>query len=164
MIPDGWTYIIASAWINSVNTTIGAVGMFISSRALNSLNCIEKTQPRIMCATSNGNPRTIIVSFYGHTNASNETGITTFYNGLSSLEWHIPKHNVLIIGRDMNAQIGKDGNNKFCSHNMLKRNGPYLEDFSLVNRHGCLLKFQKRKESYESTQNNTQLDSWTKSG
>ena len=39
--------------------------------------------------------------------------ITTLHNGLSSLDQHIPKQNVLIIGEDMNAQIGKNENNKF---------------------------------------------------
>ena len=33
--------------------------------------------------------------------------VVTFYNELSSLVRCIPKHNVLIIGGDINAQIGK---------------------------------------------------------
>ena len=32
------------------------------------------------------------------------------------------KHNVLIIGGDMNAQIGKNVNNKFSLHNPSNRN------------------------------------------
>ena len=44
----------------------------------------------------------------------------------------------------MNAQIGKDENNKFCLHNMLNRNGEYLADFSLKNKLTYLnTKFQK---------------------
>ena len=39
--------------------------------------------------------------------------ITTFYNELSSIVWHIPKHNILIIDGDMNAHTGKDRNPKF---------------------------------------------------
>ena len=31
----------------------------------------------------------------------------------------------------MNAQIGKDENNKFCLHNFPNRNDEYLADFSL---------------------------------
>ena len=42
------------------------------------------------------------------TNASDETVITTFYNELSFLVQLIPKHNVLIIDKGMNDQIGKD--------------------------------------------------------
>ena len=71
------------------------------------------------------------------TNTSDETDITTLY------DWHIPKH-VLIIGGDMNAQIGKDENDKFCLHNLSNRNCEYLTDFSLKNSLSCLnTKFQK---------------------
>ena len=64
--------------------------------------------------------------------------IITFNNELSSLVWHIPKH-ILIIGGDINAQIGKiDKNNKFCLHNLSNGNGEYLADFSLENRLACL--------------------------
>ena len=41
--------------------------------------------------------------------------------------WHIPKHNVIIIGGDMNAQISKYGNHEFCFY---KRNAEYPADFS----------------------------------
>ena len=34
----------------------------------------------------------------------------TFYCELFSLVWRIPKHNILTISEDMNAQIGKDEN------------------------------------------------------
>ena len=42
-------------------------------------------------------------SFVSYTNVSNETDIITFYNCLSSLVQHIPKHTALIIGGGMNA-------------------------------------------------------------
>ena len=38
---------------------------------------------------------------------SDETVLTVFYYELSSLAWHITKHNNLIIGVDINVQIGK---------------------------------------------------------
>ena len=62
----------------------------------------------MMCAIFNGNLRTIIISCYSPTNASDETGIITFYNEISSFVWLILKHNVLISNGEMNAQIGKD--------------------------------------------------------
>ena len=59
----------------------------------------------------------------------------------------ISKHSVQIIGRETNAQIGKDKTTEFCLHNSLNRNGEYLTDFSLKNRLTCLhTKFQKREE------------------
>ena len=41
------------------------------------------------------------------TNVSEETELVAFYDELSSLVRSIPKHNMLVIGGDMNAQIGK---------------------------------------------------------
>ena len=60
-------------------------------------------------------------------------------------EMDIHKHNILIISEDMNVQIGKDGNNKFCLYNLPNWNSKYLADFSHKNRLACQnTKFQKR--------------------
>ena len=61
----------------------------------------------MMAATFNGNPRATIISCYSPTNVSEENELVTFYDELSSLVRSIPKHNMLVIGGDMNAQIGK---------------------------------------------------------
>ena len=102
-----WTLATVSAWKNSVNTTVGGVIILIGPRALKSLNSIERIQPRIMVATFNGNPRATIISCYSPSNVSEETKLIAFYDGLSFLGRSIPKYNALVIGRDMNAQIGK---------------------------------------------------------
>ena len=39
----------------------------------------------------------------------------------------------VIIGGDVNVQIGKDKNNEFGLHNLPNRNDEYLADFSLEN-------------------------------
>ena len=100
-----------------------------------------------MMATSfNGNPRATIISCYNPTNVSEETGLVTFYDELSSLVSSIPKHNVLVIGGDMNVQIGKNGNNKYSLHNTSNRNGQHLTDFMIENRLTCLnTNYQKRE-------------------
>ena len=60
------------------------------------------------------------------------------------------KHNVLIIGRDMNVHIGKDRSDKFCFPNLQNRNGEYLADFSLKHSFESQnVKFQKGREKYE---------------
>ena len=94
-----------------------------------------------MCDTLNGNP----FSCYSLTRASDET-IITFYNELPSLIQYFPKHNVLIIGGNMNTQIAKDENDKFCLRNSPNRNGKYLADFALENRFVCLSTIFQRKE------------------
>ena len=108
--------------------------MLIGPRALKSLNSREKIQPRMMVATFNGNPSATIISFYSPTNISEGTELITFYDELSSLVRSIPKHNVLVIGGDMNAQIGKNGNHKYSFHNSSNRNGQHLKDFTQENR------------------------------
>ena len=47
------------------------------------------------------------MSCYSPTNVSEETELITFYDDLSSFVCSILKHHVLIIGGDMNTQIGK---------------------------------------------------------
>ena len=142
-----WTLATVSAWKNSVNATVGGIGMLIGPRALKTLNSIEKIQPRMLAATFNGNPRAIIISCYSPTNVSEETELVTFYNELSSLVHSILKHNVPVIGRDMNAQIRRNRNNKYSLHNMSNRNGQNLTDFMIENRLTCLnTNYQKREE------------------
>ena len=100
----------------------------------------------MMAPTFNGNPRATTISCYSPTNVSEETELVTFYDELSSLVRSIPKHNMLVIGRDMNAQIGKNGNNKYSLHNTSNRNGQHLTDFMIENRLACLnTNYQKRE-------------------
>ena len=109
-------------------------------------NSIKRTQLRIMHTTFNGNNCTIIAPCYSPTNARDELDITIFYDRLSSLARHIPKDNILIIGANRNAQIGKDEKIKFCLCNLLNRNGKYQLDFSLKDSLSCLsTKFHKEK-------------------
>ena len=131
---NGWTFVSASAWKNSDNAAIGGVGMLIGPRALKSLNSIEKIQPRMIVATFNGNPSATKISGYSPINVSEETDLIAFYNEISSLVLSIPKHNVLVIGGDMNAQIGKNVNHKFSLHNSSNRNREQLTDLMLENR------------------------------
>ena len=118
--------------------------MLIGPRALKSLNSIEKIQLRVIVATFKGNPSTTIIPCYSPTNVSEGNHLIAFYDELSSCS--IPKHNVLIIDGDMNAQIGKKVNHKFSLHNSSNRNGQHPTDFILENRLTCLnTNFQKRE-------------------
>ena len=130
----------------TINALVGGVGMLLGPRALKTLNSIERIQPRMMAATFNGSPKATIISCYSPTNVSEENEIVTFYEDLSSLVRSIPKHNLLVIGGDMNAQIGKNRHNKYSLHNASNRNGQHLIDFMIENRLTCLnTNFQKRE-------------------
>ena len=139
---NGRTQATVSAWKNPVNATVGGVGILIEPRALITLNSIERIQSRMMAATFNGKPRATIISCYSPTNVSEETELVTFYNELSSQVRSIPKHKMLVVGGDMNAQIG---NYKNSLHNTSSRNG-HLTDFMIENRLTCLnTNYQKRE-------------------
>ena len=139
-------FVTASALKNSVNAATGGVGMLIRLQVLKSPNSIEKIQLGMMVVTFNGNPSTTIISCYSLTNISEEMDLIVFSNELSSLVRSIPKQNVLDIGGDMNAQIGKTVNDKFSLHNSTNRNGEHLTDFMLENRLTYLnTKFQKKE-------------------
>ena len=98
----------------------------------------------MMVATFNGNPRATIITCYSSTNVSKETELIAFYDELSSVVRSIPKHNVLVIGRDVNAQIGRNGNHKYSLHNSSNRNGQHQTDLTIENGLTCLnTNFQK---------------------
>ena len=69
----------------------------------------------MMVATFNGNPSAAIIFFYSPTNVMDKTDFIVFNNELSSLVRCITKHNILIIGGDMNAQIGKTTNSTYTT-------------------------------------------------
>ena len=106
---------------NTVNATIGDVVMLIGPQALKSLNSIEIIQTRMMVATFNGNLSTTTISCYSPTYVREETDRIA-YNELLSLVRSIPKHNVLVIIGNMNAQIGKNVYHKFTLQNTSNRN------------------------------------------
>ena len=142
---NGWMLVTVSAWKNSINASVGGVGMLIRPRALKTLNSIERIQPWMMAATFNGNSKETIIC-YSPTNVSEETELVIFYEELSSLVRSIAKHNLLVIGGDMNAQIGKNRNNKYSLHNTSNRNWQHLIDFMIENRLTCLnTNFQKNE-------------------
>ena len=160
---NGWTFVSSSAWKHSVNAVISGVGMLIGPWALKSLNNFEKISSRIMIATFNGNSSTTIISCYSPSNACDETGFDAFHNKLSCLVRSILKHNALIISGDMNAQIGKNVNNKFSLHDSTNRNKEHQVYFILENwLTGRNTKFQKRKRKLWSytfpNKNKAQID------
>ena len=113
--------------------------MLLSSPVLYSLNSIEKIRPRLIISTFNGNLCTTVVSCYSPTNVSDECETTSFYDELSSLTRQVPKHNVFMIGGDMNVKLG---------HIKVKntnRNGKYLQNLITENSLCCLNKKFRKK-------------------
>ena len=140
-----WTFFYLGICMEiSAKPAIGGEGMRIGPRTLKSINSLEKMKPTTMVATFNNNPSTTIISCYSSINVSN------FSNDLSALVHSIPKHDVLMIGRDMNAQIGKNINNKFSLYNSSNRIGEHLADFTKENRlTDLILNFIKERKTMD---------------
>ena len=56
--------------------------------------------------------------------------MTTFIDQLSQLLQDIPKHHVIIVGGDMNAQISSDDCRGNSFNNTTNRNGRYFLDMT----------------------------------
>ena len=91
-----------------------------------------------MVATFHGNPTTTIISCYSPTNVSEELEVEQFYMELASLTRQIPKHNMLVIGGDFNAHLGKLNNSKLSYHTNANRNGNMLHNVINENNLICL--------------------------
>ena len=92
-----------------------------------------------------GNPQTTIISCYSPTNVSDKQETLEFYTELNSLTTRIPKHNVLIIGGDFNAQLGQTDGFKYSYHKTTNRNVTMLKNYLEENNLLCLnTTFQKR--------------------
>ena len=111
----------------------------------NTIADIEMITPRIMIATFHGNPETTVISCYSQTNVSDEIDTEIFYSDISSLIRQVPKHNVLLIGCDFNAQLCQN-NFKQAYHINGNWNGEMLKNILLENKLVCLnTLFQKRQ-------------------
>ena len=137
-VGKNWTLITSTAWKNSTGATIGGIGILLSPNALKALNSVETITEHIMISTFNGNPLTTVICAYSPPNVSDEVDVDDFYNNLSTLTRHVPQHNFLILGGDMNAQLGKSDGYKYSYHDTSNRNGKKLHDFVKENDLFCL--------------------------
>ena len=103
--------------------------MLLSPKTYKALNSVETINPRIMKATFNGNPAVTIISCYSPTNVSNTEDKDQFYSELTSLTRFIPKHNLIVIGGDMNARIGKSDAKASVYNAVTNENGRRLLDY-----------------------------------
>ena len=122
--------------------------MLLSPHATKSLNSFEKVTSRILVATFHGNPEATLILCYSPTNIADEQEVIDFYDDLSSLIRSVTKHNILIVGEELNAQIGQSTHHKFTYHHTSNRNSEYLEHFLIENGLLCIKRgFKKEEES-----------------
>ena len=58
-----------------------------------------------MITTTNGDSQTTVISCYSPTNVSDEVEVERFFEELTLITRQIPKHNILIIGDELNAHL-----------------------------------------------------------
>ena len=144
MLAKGWVLATSSAEKNIPNASIGGVGLLLSPKAYQALTKVEKISARILQATFDGNPKTKLISCYSQTSTCVDQTRNDFYILLLEKILSIPKHNIQIVGGEMNAKIGPSDCNGFTFNRRTNENGLAL--LSLIDKCGILLlntKFQK---------------------
>ena len=109
-------------WLEWLGKNWMWIGIFLSPRVLISLNSIQKmatAEQQLSIVTLPPMP------------------VTEQTSSRSTMSCQ-PLSDIFPKTTDMNTQVGKDKNNKFCLHNSSKRNGKYLTDFSLEKSLACL--------------------------
>ena len=146
-----WLLATSSAIKNSINASIGGVGLLLSPKAKKSFNNIESITPRILIATFKGNPKTSVICCYSPTSVSDKAKVENFYNDLSSLTQQIPKHNVTIIGGDFNAKLGRNNGFIHSFHEESNRNGKLLNNFLMESNMVCLNTLYRKRSGKKWT-------------
>ena len=127
-LQDGFQLVTASATKNTVNATIGGVGLLLSPKAQNNILSVEKISSRIIVAEFNSNPKNTFIACYCPTNCIEESEVDLFYTELKSVVENIPAHNFVTIAGDFNAKIGSS-DALFSFNPSTNRNGEKLLDF-----------------------------------
>ena len=81
----GWVLAMSSGTKNTVNSTVGGVGILMSPFAYKSLEYLEKVSSRILLAKFSGNPAPTVITCYSPTNCSPDNKAVNFYSLLSDV-------------------------------------------------------------------------------
>jgi hypothetical protein len=138
-------------WSGKDTRREAGVGFLLSRRARESLLGYMPVNERIIMARFAAVPfNTSVIQVYAPTSDSTDDVIDQFYHDLKSTIQNVPKQDVLIIGGDWNASIGKDNNGweavmgKYGFGNLTER-GEMLLEFALEqDLMICNTKFQQK--------------------
>ena len=120
----------SSAWRNAAGASTGGVGILLTKRAHDVVTELHTVSPRIFGVTLDGNPRCTAFSVYSPTECASDDVAEEFHNELRATIASIPAHNLLAVGGDFNAHVGKEDNNdkSWYYHERTNRNGRLLKD------------------------------------
>ena len=102
---DNWLLITSSVTRNAINAAIDGARILLNPHAKLALESIETISERTMIATFNENPKCTVISTYSATNVTSEDTIHQYYSELTALIHQVPKHNILLLCGEMNAQV-----------------------------------------------------------
>ena len=125
----GQVLITSSAEKATNNSAIAGFDILLSLKAYGSLNSLKSINFRTLIALFNGNPAVTVISCYCPTKVSSVIEREEFFVELSDLLQNIPKHNVLLIGGDINAQVGQNNIKGSVFNETTNENGQLLLDY-----------------------------------
>ena len=117
-----------SAWRNAAGASNGGVGIILTKKAHDVVTELHSVSPRIFGVTLDGNPRCTAFSVYSPTECASDNDAEEFHNELRATIASIPAHNLVAVGGDFNARMGKEDDNDkgWYYHEKTNRNGNLL--------------------------------------
>ena len=137
-----------SAWRNAAGASTGGVGIILTKKAHDVVTELHTVSPRIFGVTLDGNPRCTVFSVYSPTECASDNDAEEFHNELRATIASIPAHNLVAVGGDFNARMGKEDDNDkgWYYHEKTNRNGNLLRDTLLeCELENTNTRFQKHK-------------------
>jgi len=131
----------------------GGIGILMNKSMAERVIDYHKISHRIMKATFNGNPKMTFISAHAPHGSYPHDIRKQFYDSLTDTIQAVPLHDILIIGGDLNAQLGKDLYNinhchTYYDHTKKDSNGMLLNELcSATNMTPVQTLFQQPKSN-----------------
>ena len=143
---NGYKFLLAPPYKNSINATVGGVGFLLSPWAQKCYIDHTIVSKNIMSVSFTSNPIVHVITCHAPHSGTTDDEIASFYEDLTDHVDTIPTHDLIVIAGDLNAHIGRDKANQNAYYPSTNRNGQLLLDFALENSFTIgALKFNKRR-------------------
>ena len=101
-----WVFIYTSA-----RNGQGGVGILFREHFTRIIRNMEAINERILVVTLEGNPKVSVITAYAPHSLYPVQERKEFFEAIYNVISNIPTHNMIIIGGDLNSQIGKQADN-----------------------------------------------------
>ena len=138
-----WAFLYTSALEGQ-----GGMGILITNTLADKLTNYHKISHRIMVATFHGNPKLSFITAHAPHGGYPLKTREEFFDKLAETIHSIPLHNILIVGGDLNAQLGRDaaknphfGNSFYYDITKKESNGMLLSTLCKSTNMACVQTF-----------------------